>query len=390
MNFHTWHVCIALLPTCLTARASGQDLDLADRWSDKSGKLEITVSEPFIISSRIARPKLGHHEQPHLFKMPSGDVHLVFHSDGDIHGATRVVLRSGDKGKTWEPMPIPVNRHEAVGVLRDGTVLVYDDYAFRKEGNTFVGQMCVSTDGGKTFGPVELAVFNRPENLDPRRTSTYWQAKDLAKYQTTSAKWSDELCHALWRSVLQKPDGALIACAVTRYRGDKTTRVVCYHSTDKGKTWGNESTITQGKEYAHEPVMAFCSNGDVLCIMRRELRQVRSTDGGRSWKEEKDLDGIGVDPDLCLLTGGVLACSYGRPNCYIVFSADGTGKKWTDRIKIYEYTSNRPGWSFGYTGIVEVDSGKLLMVYDRRDKFPEYGEKQTTAIQGVFITVRKK
>jgi len=30
------------------------------------------------------------------------------------------------------------------------------------------------------------------------------------------------------------------------------------------------------------------------------------------------------------------------------------------------------------------------MVYDRHDAYPEYDGKQTTAIQGVYITVRRK
>ena len=368
------------------------ELDPKRRHTKVSGQLDVSVSEPFIISSRITHPELGAHEQPHLFKMPCGDVQLVFHSDGDIHGATRVVLRSGDEGKTWEPMPIGVNRHEAVGVLRDGTVLVYDDYAFRKEDNVFAGQMCVSKDGGRTFGLVELAFFHRPDNAASVAAGTYWNAKDLDKYRATSAKWSDQLCHALWRSVLQKEDGTLIACAHTGYRVDKKgkARVVCYHSTDGGRTWGSESTVAYdpdvGGEGFVEPVMSFCSNGDVLCMMRHGLWQARSTDGGKTWQPYETLDVRGVDPDLCLMKGGVLACSYGRPGNRIMFSADGTGREWTDRIQIYEYQRG----SFGYTGIVEVRPGKLLYVYDRHDAYPEYDGKQTTAIQGVYITVKKE
>jgi len=349
-------------------------------------RLDVAVSQPFILSSRITRPEFGAHEQPHLFKMPDDAILLMFHKDGDIHGAQRVVLRSSDQGKTWTPLPIPVHRPEAVAVLRDGTVVIYDDYAFRKEGNTYVGQMCRSKDGGKAFGPLELATFRRPDNIAPAAAATYWKPKDMAVYQKNSAKWSDKLCHALWRTVLEKKDGTLIACAATRYTGDTKPRVICYHSTDKGRTWGSESPVAGGATYAHEPVMAFCSNGDVLCIMRRELHQARSRDGGKTWGPQTNLEGIGVDPDLCLLSNGVLACSYGRPGNRIMFSADGTGRDWGDRLKIYEYR----GGSFGYTGIVEVEPGKLLFVYDRRDAYPEYGGRRTTAIPGVSITVRRK
>jgi len=364
------------------------------RHTEASGELDIAVGEPFIISSRITRPELGAHEQPHLFRMHNGELILVFHKDGDIHGAQRVILKSCDQGKTWTAFPTPVVRLEAVAVLRDGTVLFYDDYAFRKEGNTFVGQVCVSTDRGKTFGPLELAEFRRPANASSRKAGTYWRPRDLAKYRTTSARWSDQLCHALWRSALEKKDGSLIACAHARYRGDKKARCICYHSTDKGRTWGSESTICYDPslpgEGSVEPVMAICANGDLLCVMRtgggRPLMQARSTDGGRTWGEATKTGSLGVDPDLCLMRHGVLACSYGRPGNRIMFSVDGTGRRWTDRLKIYEYRSG----SFGYTGIVEVEPGKLLFVYDRHDAFPEHGGRRTTAIQGVYVTVRRR
>ena len=82
----------------------------------------------------------------------------------------------------------------------------------------------------------------------------------------------------------------------------------------------------------------------------------------------------------------MLACSYGRPGNRIMFSLDGTGNEWTDRIQVYEYK----GGSFGYTGIVEVEPGTLLFVYDRNDTYPEYGDRRTTAVQGVYVTVRRK
>ena len=40
-----------------------------------------------------------------------------------------------------------------------------------------------------------------------------------------------------------------------------------------------------------------------------------------------------------------------------------TGREWTDRIQIYGYMRG----SFGCTGIVEVQAGKLLFVYDCHD-----------------------
>jgi hypothetical protein len=372
-----------------------QQLDPHRRYTDVSGKLEIAVSPPFLISSRIAHPQWGAHEQPHLFRMPCGDVHLVFHQDGDVAGARRIVVRSSDC-KMWTPMPIGVHRYEAAGVLRDGTALVYDDYAFRKDRDTFVGEMCVSKDGGRTFGPVELAVFHRPPNV----ASNAMAPEGVVNYKATSAKWSDQCGHGLWRTVLEKKDGTLIACAHTCYQGEEKMRTICYHSTDQGRTWGSESTVAYDPKIPGEgfvePAMSFCSNGDVLCVMRTEgglpLMQARSTDGGLTWQRPTETGAFGVDPCLCMLTDGVLACSQGRPGVRMMFSLDGAGRKWTDRLKIYEYTDVRgaPHYSFGYTGLLEVEPGKLLLVYDRQDVYPGQNGKETTAIEGVLITVRKR
>ena len=97
-------------------------------------------------------------------------------------------------------------------------------------------------------------MIGQADRLDVDRAMAHWKAKDLDKYRTTSAKWSDQLCHALWRSVLQKKDGTLIACAHTRYRDDKKgkARVVCYHSTDGGRTWGSESPVAYDPEVGGE------------------------------------------------------------------------------------------------------------------------------------------
>ena len=366
------------------------------RHTDVSGKLDITVGEPFIISSRITRPEMGRHEQPHLFKLQNGDLLLVFHDDPDIHGAKRVCLRSRDKGRTWTPEPQRVNREEAVGALRDGTVLSYDCYSFLKGGDVYAKEMFVSRDGGATFEGPLLAMIKAPQlgnTLSSPVSAT--RKKFAARYKKTSAQWSSVGGPNFWRSVVELDDGALLACGHTRFKsGPKKLRSVCYRSTDKGRTWTALATIaycpSMAGEGCVEPVMSLCSNGDVLCVMRTggglPLMQARSTDGGRTWQEATKTGSLGVDPDLCLMSNGVLACSYGRPGNRIMFSLDGTGREWSDRLKIYEYQ----GGSFGYTGIREVEPGKLLMVYDRHGAYPEYGGKSTTAIQAVYITVRRK
>jgi hypothetical protein len=65
-----------------------------------------------------------------------------------------------------------------------------------------------------------------------------------------------------------------------------------------------------------------------------------------------------VDPDLCLMSNGVLVLSYGRPGNKLLFSLDGNGEAWGYGQNIYS------GRSSGYTGIREISPGRLLMVGD--------------------------
>lgn len=77
------------------------------------------------------------------------------------------------------------------------------------------------------------------------------------------------------------------------------------HAADQGRTWGEESTVAYDAEIAGEgfvePVMALCSDGDVLCVMRTNgylpLMQARSSDGGKTGGKPTPTGSLGVDPD---------------------------------------------------------------------------------------------
>jgi len=376
-----------------------QELPPEYQYTDLSGKLDLTVSAPFVISSHITRHEMGQHMFPHLFKLQNGELFLFFHKEHDIAGAQRVCLRSRDKGKTWTPEPERVNRDEAVGALKDGTVLIYDSYSFLKGDDVYAKEMFVSRDGGATFEGPLLTMIRAPQLKNTLSSPVSASGKkSAARYEKTSAQWSSVGGPGFWRSILELDDGSLLACGVARFKSNKKYRCVCLRSTDKGKTWTVLATIAYSPsvrgEGFFEPVMSRCSNGDLLCVMRTgrglPLMQTRSTDGGKTWGPLDVLSDMSVDPDLCLMSNGVLACSYGRPGNRIMFSVNGTGREWTDRLKIFEYQLWGLPWSTGYTGIVEVEPGKLLLVYDRRDPYPASAVGCTTAVQGVYITVRKK
>jgi hypothetical protein len=57
------------------------------------------------------------------------------------------------------------------------------------------------------------------------------------------------------------------------------------------------------------------------------------------------------------MTGGVLACSYGRPGSNLMLSADG-GRTWSGHQVITDQSG------FNYTALTEVAPGRLLYLHD--------------------------
>jgi hypothetical protein len=132
----------------------------------------------------------------------------------------------------------------------------------------------------------------------------------------------------------------------------------CYlmQTTDKGKTWTHFSTIGKGDE----PGVARTSAQEWTALLRQDswspLHQVWSHDGGKTWSEPKVLEEASVDPDVLVMSNGVLACSYGRPTASLMLSTD-QGKTWGHHRVIDEADVG------GYTTIREVRPGRLLYVY---------------------------
>lgn len=85
-----------------------------------------------------------------------------------------------------------------------------------------------------------------------------------------------------------------------------------------------------------------------------------SRDEGRTWTEPARTGLQGVFPGLAVLSDGRLAVSYGRPGAMVAFSDDG-GRTWTDETVVDTTTYS------GYTDVVELRPGVLLVGYGARD-----------------------
>jgi len=332
-----------------------------------------------------------------LLKLRSGDLLLTYHVQADMHFSERKGLRSSNGGRTWRPDPQRGHREQAIGEGAHGVVLAFDIHTFERRPGEFIGSYFKSDDGGATFtGPHETVVFvNRvacleyptPEHIPPEDHVLRKFYQPLPSYYEPIVQSSSRRMGPIfWRYVIEH-EGRWLAPMPCRFHGDRVERTILTASEDGGKTWNFAGTIGYDEEPWDglcEPVLLATPDGGVLCVMRRgsgqPLGQCRSYDGGRTWSKRELLAAHGVDPDLCFMSNGVLACTFGRPGLHIMFSEDGCGFSWGYRTEIGDWPSSC------YMGIAEVAPGELLLIYDRCES-PEVGRDPKKCLIG-STTVR--
>lgn len=186
-------------------------------------------------------------------------------------------------------------------------------------------------------------------------------------------------------------------------RDPRQRRLVLIRSTDRGRSWNEYGTVAavqpheapwpwMGKEGPNEAALVRLSESRLFCIFRTDsggyMGEVWSSDDGRTWTAPISSGLKGVAPHIRLLSGGLLACTFGRPGpVTIMFSAD-EGKKWTNLTPIFS------GRSTCYTDLIEVEAGKLLVVYDSVpygwDLIPSSDKSSKNVIYGTFVEVRRR
>ncbi len=364
----------------------------------KSMGLSIEVGKHRVLTREAVR-------EPQLLRLRNGDLLLTCHVQSDTHFAERHGLRSRDGGKTWKPAPRRAHREQAIGQGADGTVLAFDIYTFERKPGEYVASYFRSDNGGATFtGPHESVVFVNSVASGEYPTPDQFPAKDHPMrhfyqplptyYEQIVRKSSQRTGMGFWRYLIER-NGRWLAPMQGKFHGDGFYRTILVASEDGGKTWTFVSTIADrcggvADDGFCEPALIGVADGSLLCVMRRggglPLAQCRSTDGGNTWSPPELLAGHGVDPDLVLMSNGVLACTYGRPGMHIMFSEDGCGYSWGYRTAIGDWLSSC------YMGIAEVDPGKLLLVYDRCDAGPneDHRDPNKCHVGSTTLSVRLK
>jgi BNR repeat-like domain len=339
--------------------------------------------------------------EPQLFRLASGDLLLTYHAQADMHFSERQGLRSCDGGKSWQPEPRRGHREQAMGQASGGAVLGLDIYTFERTPGEYVGSYFKSEDGGQTFsGPHETVVrvnrvaaldYPTPEHIPPDDhvlRKFYQPLPDY--YAPIVAKASRRMGPAFWRYPIEHK-GRWVAAMQCRFHADCVYRTILVESPDDGRTWDFVSTIAYAQDEPRdgfcEPALITARDGSLLCIMRRgaklPLAQCRSSDGGQTWSPPELLPGHGVDPDICLMSNGVLACSYGRPGTHIMFSEDGCGHSWADYTQIGDWHGSC------YMGMAETTPGELLVVCDQCEAQGAGRDIDQCSIGRIRIQVRR-
>ena len=302
--------------------------------------VQITVGDAWEIPRADIRQT-----RPYLYDMGDGLLLMSVAQGPDAFYEPYGLLKSTDTGKTWTPIagldkldttPLPCLRRP------DGRILA-------------VSRWTRTQDDGRVRGKTALL------NADATSFEMIDNELILPKEFTNESKGDQIICE---RHIWNDSDGGATMVVWSRKavkladgRSDTVRMSHLMRSTDEGRTWSYFSTIGPGGE----PSVCRLSPTEQTAVIRgdrdSQLKQMFSSDGGRTWSKPVRLEVGKVLPDLCLMSNGLLACSYGRPASCLMFSVDG-GRTWPSHYVI----SDKVG--FNYTSIREIAPGKLLYVHD--------------------------
>ncbi len=344
---------------------------------------------------------------PSLVRLPAGEIICNVTTSPDEtnpEGRSAGSCFSQDGGATWG------RRHPLLGLssqgaytptpLPDGTVwvmgldLIPDPPGQSKQFRTSL--TIVSRDGLEIKKRRDIVIrLAQPALMRPIQA---FAGKPLV------SKVNDQIAGVPWGSIVRGLNGdLLVPFYYMTERDPKYYRSVLLRSADGGKTWNEYSTIAalgfnlkpwpgMGREGGDETDIVWLRDKRLYAVFRTGwgfMGEAWSSDDGKTWTPPRPLPFKGVDPRIRRLSDGALACTYGRPSpVTIIFSVDGTGRKWTHVTPIFT------GKSKCYTDFTEVRPGELLVVYDSTPygdyPIPDTDHTSADVIYGTFVEVHPK
>ncbi|MBQ9788660.1 MAG: exo-alpha-sialidase [Lentisphaeria bacterium] len=244
-----------------------------------------------------------------------------------------------------------------------------------------------SLDNGKTWqkSPFFFGGFNAYYSKDGKKKQVECWSDKVSDVQTifiktlnpdnsisvekTEIKLPYKGTFRLHREIIRTKDDRLLLCGYSLKENAKKIHSFVIESKDDGKTWSYLSTILEdpeGKypEGPNESTVVELANGDILAYVRvasvAPLKQLRSTDGGRTWSAPKDIVPVCVAPSARILENGTLVLITGRPNLYLFIDPTGTGENYVQH-PIYEHIGS------SYASVLEIEPNRVMVIYDESD-----------------------
>ena len=304
---------------------------------------------------------------------------------------------------------------------RGRTVIPHDDDRWQRilrpnnpdgigEENSFVATLCrpgLFLALGQDLEYESLGIYHAPmwrsaDDLETiEETTSVFRIPDGPRRKRKRYEWYGIYT---WRSILEMPDGSLLAAIEGNFHSDRVVpighrnreefpgdepyklRTAVVRSTDGGESWDYVSTVAAptedddavGEGYG-EPSIVMLDNGQLYCIMRSgnytPLYGAWSSDNGETW-EGPVYTGLerGLDPCLIKLADGRLLCCYGvryppgspggpgesgmgEAIIKLAISEDGAGRDWVE-------TTIGEGIGSSYPTIIEVEPNLIFCQVD--------------------------
>jgi len=149
-----------------------------------------------------------------------------------------------------------------------------------------------------------------------------------------------------------------------------------------------------GSEGYNEGSMRRLPNGEILAVLRtgnerdfkcqdNPIMWSISRDEAKNWSRPRRTSVEGAYPSLAVLSDGLIVMSYGRPGATLVFSAD-HGRTWTDQTPIAATPYS------GYTGVVEIERGVLLIGFGAQNHLAPATGQRTNQLRTARVRYTRK
>lgn len=334
---------------------------------------------------------------PYLQMLSTGELICDFSLEPDRHdveGSSWAFVVSTDKGKTWGMRNTCgyFYRGEAAYTrepsLPDGSMLMLAGYPLPSAGDDYqniIASSAVISNRGQTV------LFSRDVRIHLPKPTVRQKMSDAVRtpHSFGPGKIKETACMFFSGTIVAGREGDWLTLMYGKLEGDEFWRTILVKADRTAKNWNYVSTIatddaaleavaTEQETFNQgfpEPRVARLPDGRLFVVMRRGhnnmIYKSWSSDEGKNWSKPTSIGFRGVKPALTLMQNGLLALSTGRPDPISVrFSANG-GLTWTEPTGVTKGLANPEGTkpqrmqkSTCYTGMVEVEPGRLLVVYD--------------------------